>query len=155
MPILFYSWLQCAIFPSIDWQLLQYCYMLWLQIYKFFLDSVRYLMQYIDELVFKCLTLECDLGSAVNCLIMQPGQFAGTWIYHVEFGWVMLAFSLQNAFHYFSEYIQSDSEFWVVYYALIPLWKKHISKKKTKQNKRERKKNSGLLFKLPSQLVCA
>lgn len=37
--------------------------------------------QYIDELVFKCLTLECDLGSAVNRLITQPGQFAG--IYHV------------------------------------------------------------------------
>ena len=33
--------------------------------------------QYIDELVFKCLTLECDLGSAVNRLITQPGQFAG------------------------------------------------------------------------------
>ena len=80
--------------------------------------------------------VECDLGSAVNCLIMQPGQFAGTCIYHVEFGWVMFAFSLQNAFHYFSEYIQSDSEFWVVYYALIPLWKKHISKKdKTKQKR--------------------
>ena len=50
--------------------------------YKFFLDSVRYLMQeqYIDELVFKCLTLECDH------LITQPGQFAGTCIYHGEFG---------------------------------------------------------------------
>lgn len=34
--------------------------------------------QYIDELVFKCLTLECDLGSAVNRLTTQPGQFAGT-----------------------------------------------------------------------------
>ena len=42
--------------------------------------------QYIDEFVFKCLTLECDLGSAVNRLIMQPGQFAGTCNYHVEFG---------------------------------------------------------------------
>lgn len=43
-------------------------------------DSVRDLMQeqYIDELVFKCLTLECDLGSAVNRLITQPGQFAVT-----------------------------------------------------------------------------
>nr|XP_058955664.1 uncharacterized protein LOC131782957 isoform X1 [Pocillopora verrucosa] len=43
-------------------------------------DSVRHLMQeqYIDELVFKCLTLECDLGSAVNRLITQPGQFAVT-----------------------------------------------------------------------------
>ena len=65
-----------------------------LQIYKFFLDSVRHLMQeqYIDELVFKCLTLECDLGSAVNRLITQPGQFAGTCFYHVEFGRVMLTF---------------------------------------------------------------
>jgi len=34
--------------------------------------------QYIDELVFKCLTLEYDLGSAVNRLITQPGQFAVT-----------------------------------------------------------------------------
>ncbi|XP_078354578.1 uncharacterized protein LOC144639172 isoform X2 [Oculina patagonica] len=43
-------------------------------------DIVRHLMQeqYIDELVFKCLTLECDLGSAVNRLITQPGQFAVT-----------------------------------------------------------------------------
>lgn len=43
-------------------------------------DSVRHLMQeqYIDELVFNCLTLECDLGSALNRLITQPGQFAVT-----------------------------------------------------------------------------
>lgn len=34
--------------------------------------------QYIDELVFNCLTLECDLGSALNRLITQPGQFAVT-----------------------------------------------------------------------------
>ncbi|XP_022810311.1 uncharacterized protein LOC111347323 [Stylophora pistillata] len=34
--------------------------------------------RYIDELVFKCLTLECDLGSAVNRLITQQGQFAVT-----------------------------------------------------------------------------
>ena len=39
--------------------------------------------QYINELVFKCLTLECDLGSAVTHLITQPGQFAGTCIYQM------------------------------------------------------------------------
>ena len=43
------------------------------------LDMVRHLMQeqLIDELVFKCLTLECDLGSAVARLKSEPGQFAG------------------------------------------------------------------------------
>lgn len=33
--------------------------------------------QFIDELVFKCLTLEDDLGRAVARLKTQPGQFAG------------------------------------------------------------------------------
>ena len=32
--------------------------------------------QFIDELVFKCLTLEDDLGRAVARLKTQPGQFA-------------------------------------------------------------------------------
>lgn len=43
-------------------------------------DMVRHLMQeqLIDELVFKCLTLECDLGSAVARLKSEPGQFAVT-----------------------------------------------------------------------------
>ena len=49
------------------------------------LDILRNLMQeqFIDELLFKCLTLECDLGSAVARLTTQPGQFAG--IYQVYF----------------------------------------------------------------------
>ena len=34
--------------------------------------------QYIDELVFNCLTLEQDLASAVNRLMKEQGQFAGT-----------------------------------------------------------------------------
>ena len=48
-------------------------------VYFYVLGIVRYLMQeqFIDELVFKCPTLECDLGSAVDRLITQPGQFAG------------------------------------------------------------------------------
>ena len=43
------------------------------------LGVVRDLMQeqFIDELVFKCLTLEDDLGRAVARLKTQPGQFAG------------------------------------------------------------------------------
>ena len=32
--------------------------------------------QFIDELVFKCLTLEDDLGRTVARLKTQPGQFA-------------------------------------------------------------------------------
>ena len=68
------------------------CMTINLQVFPGFCQILQIQKQYIDELVFKRLTLECDLGSAVNCLIMQPGQFVGTCIYHVEFGWVMLAF---------------------------------------------------------------
>lgn len=33
--------------------------------------------QYIDEVVFKCTTLECDLSRAVARLTAGSGQFAG------------------------------------------------------------------------------
>ena len=75
--------------------------------------------QYIDEPVFKCLTLECDLGSAVNRLITQPGQFAS--IYHKAFGEFMLAFFFQCLTLFFRVFIyivnlysQSYRKFWMV-----------------------------------------
>ena len=132
--------------------------LLQLQIYNFFLDSVRHLMQeqYIDELVFKCLTLECDH------LITQPGQFAGTCIYHVEFGRVMLTFftvkRLTLFFRVYSEWQGILSGVLCINPSL-----KRLRFQKRRQNKtKEREKNqdssqsnSELLFKLPSQLVCA
>ena len=138
--------------------------LLQLQIYNFFLDSVRHLMQeqYIDELVFKCLTLECDLGSAVNRLITQPGQFAGTCIYHVEFGRVMLTFftvkRLTLFFRVYSEWQGILSGVLCINPSLKRLRfqkRRQNKKKEMEKNQDSSQSNSELLFKLPSQLVCA
>ena len=96
--------------------------------------------QYIDELVFKCLTLECDLGSAVNRLITQPGQYAGTCVYHVEFGWVMLAFFIVKCLTlFFRVYSEWKGILGGVLYLNPSLKGLNFQKKKTKQNKRGKK----------------
>ena len=86
---------------------------------------------------------------------MQPGQFVGTCIYHEEFGWVMLAFFIVKCLTLFFR-VYSEWQ-WILsgVLCLNPSLKKTHFRKKDKTKQKRGKKKSGLLFKLPSQLVCA
>ena len=139
-------------FFSIDWQLLQGYYM-----YDYKLQVFPGFCQILDARTVhwwacvqkKCLTLECDH------LITQPGQFAGTCIYHGEFGWVLLAFFIVKCLTLFFR-VYSEWQ-WILsgVLSLNPSLKRTHFQKKDKAKQKKGKKNSGLLFKLLSQLVCA
>ena len=71
---------------------------------------------------------------------MQPGQFAGTCIYHVEFGWVMFAFFIVKCLTlFFRVYSEWKGILGGVLYLNPSLKGLNFQKKKTKQNKRGKK----------------